>query len=116
MSLRLVGAGSPPPIVASDVLDQGSATPPGHHVRSRSDDPNGVVSFVTRPYARDMRRRRAGAVAALGLISLGAMAPEASAKVWFRMSDHVLRVGKPVRLVVPGCENGCRITREYGAP
>jgi hypothetical protein len=45
------------------------------------------------------------------------LTPAASAKVWFRMSDHVLRVGKPVRLVVPGCENGCGITREYyGGP
>ena len=63
-----------------------------------------------------MRKRRAGVVTALGLITLGSLAPAASAKVWFRMSDHVFRVGKPVRLVVPGCENGCGITREYGGP
>jgi hypothetical protein len=36
-------------------------------------------------------------------LGLCLVAPAASAKVYFPMRDHVLVVGKPVRLAVPGC-------------
>jgi hypothetical protein len=43
-------------------------------------------------------------VVALGLCLL---APAASAKVYFPMRDHVLVVGKQVRIEIPGCGGGC---------
>src|SRR4051812_26883348 len=63
-----------------------------------------------------MRKRRLGVVVALGLITLGPLAPAASAKVWFRVTKHGFPVGKPVRLAVPGCEYGCGIARTYVGP
>lgn len=60
--------------------------------------------------------RRLGAIAALTLLTLGPLAPGASAKVWFRVNGHVFTVGKPVRLVVPGCEYGCGLAGQYPGP
>jgi hypothetical protein len=43
---------------------------------------------------------------AVAISGLGLLAPVASAKVYFPMRDHVMVVGKGVRLAVPGCD-GC---------
>ena len=52
-----------------------------------------------------MRARLAMALGAAFVVCL--LAPVASAKVYFPMRDHVLVVGKQVRLEVPGCGGGC---------
>ena len=57
-----------------------------------------------------------GAVAALALLVLEPLAPGASAKLWFRVNDHVFAVDKPVHLVVPGCETGCPLADKYPGP
>jgi len=53
--------------------------------------------------------RTCALVVLAALLALGTLAPAAAAKVWFPMRDHVLVVGKHVRVAVPGCESrpGC---------
>jgi hypothetical protein len=48
--------------------------------------------------------------------ALGVAAPLASAKVFFPMRDHVLVVGKQIRLAVPGCETPPGCIASYPGP
>ena len=49
-------------------------------------------------------------------LAFGAAAPIASAKVYFPMREHVLVVGKQVRLGVPGCDTGAGCITNYPGP
>jgi hypothetical protein len=49
-------------------------------------------------------------------LALGLAAPVASAKVFFPMRDHVLVVGKQVKLAVPGCDSGAGCISNYPGP
>jgi hypothetical protein len=53
-----------------------------------------------------MMRTRLVAVAG-AVLALSLAAPVASAKIFYPMRDHVLVVGKQVRLAIPGCATGC---------
>ena len=50
------------------------------------------------------------------VLGLGVLAPVASAKVYFPMNDHVLVVGKGVRLQVPGCDSGAGCITPFPGP
>jgi hypothetical protein len=49
-------------------------------------------------------------------LAVGLVVPVASAKVFFPMRDHVLVVGKQVRLAVPGCATGPGCITSYPGP
>ena len=53
-----------------------------------------------------MMRTRLAAIAGAALV-FGLVPSIASAKIYYPMRDHVLVVGKQVRLAIPGCESGC---------
>ena len=49
-------------------------------------------------------------------LAFGVAAPVASAKIFFPMREHVLVVGKQVRLGVPGCNTGAGCITLYPGP
>jgi hypothetical protein len=61
-----------------------------------------------------MMRIRVAAIAGAALV-LAVVAP-ASAKVYFPMRDHVLVVGKQIRLSVPGCQTPPGCIARYPGP